>query len=121
MVVRLNGDVLTITTKINFSKLQEATKKEAVFLYDEEGNKAYGITADDKAGAELSKAGCNFTFADAEGNASMNIGVGTGRDKEWIADTFGVELTRLQSAEDKLVEAVDVVLAERASLIAIIQ
>lgn len=121
MVVKLTGDVLTITAAVSFEKLQEATKKEAVYLYDEDGNKVYGVTADSKEVANLSKAGCNFTFADAEGNASMNICVGTGRDKEWIADTFGSELTRLQAAEAKIAEAVDVVLTDRANLLAVIQ
>lgn len=123
MNIFVNGNVVTVKTTIKFSSLKKAAGKEGLIIRDEKGSEVYRVGVADTA--EVTTKRALFTFADAEDNACMNIGIPnsvTAEDaKEFIMDAIGASLMVLGSFEEHINVALAAWNTSRDALAAMIQ
>lgn len=122
MKAKINGDVVTIESCINYAKLKEVAP---IFIRNDDGKKVYGVDVNSCAGA-IAEVGTTFSFPNADGNACLNILVANPADnpeqiKKDLLAGMAKELTALKMFEREACAEIDDALTARDELAALIE
>lgn len=122
MKAKINGDVVTIESCINYAKLKEVAP---IFIKNDDGKKVYGVDVNSCAGS-ITEVGTTFSFPNADGNACLNILVANPADnpeqiKKDLLAGMAEELTALKTFERDVCAEIDDALAARNELAALIE
>lgn len=102
MKVKVNGNVMSVISDINFYELKKLTATESVVVKDADGNIVYGV----KTGLEanINDISAIFTHPTSEGKAAFNIAIPLDLEdtEEFIIKNYGRRLANLQANEEKI-------------------
>ena len=121
MKIKLNGNIASFISELNFDDLKAATKKSELYITDERGNRVYGVSTG--LVGNINKVGVVFTHATSEGKAAFNIvlndeilSLPAEKQKEYFLDDFSSAITLYRNYEPSIMNAIDVFKSDRAEL-----
>lgn len=118
MNIKLNGNVVSIISDINYAALKKCTLNEPIFIKDKDGKKIYGVGVG--ALGQITNVGVTFTYANADGNAALNVCIPTEMSadeaKEYVLDNLNTELATLKMFEGPINVSMEALQNARAEL-----
>lgn len=110
--------VITSTMKLEDLEMIKKYRKEALTLYDGEGDNRYpvfsiGVT---KSGNSIDNVGAEFSHANEEGYAQITMFCEK-PEKEVIADKIGRPILYLNKLEEALAGVIEEIAAEKAAIL----
>lgn len=106
--IKIFGDSFTVVSEIELETIKalKKFKPEALTLKDQDGNEVFAVTQG--AIGMVSKYGVVFTSVDANGFATVTLGLPTGLSNEekinHVKETVAEALVKLNTLEDQIVE-----------------
>lgn len=102
MNIKIIGNIMSITSTINFDQLQKYTEKKPLFITDENGKKIYGVAAEPSAQGSIAEVGTSFSHKNAAGFAALNIPLPANLVDDitdYVISVYGPALTALKRYE----------------------